>query len=209
MTALIRMIGLSVLLPLLVIAWQLRSGAPPLQAIALAALSPVLEMIIEAVQTRRVGIIAVVSLVGILAGLGLSYATGNVAFALLKDSLFTGLFGAVFLGSLLTEKPLIYRINIDLAGPEPAARAAAEALWERPSARQHLRLLTLVWGIGLMIEAAARLLAVATLSIVTATALSPVIQCTVFGVLALLTVLFVREQRRRVTTTSETQRSPG
>jgi hypothetical protein len=60
-----------------------------------------------------------------------------------------------------------------------------------------MRLLTLVWGIGLLIEASTRLIAVATLPIVTATALSPVIQCTIFGVLVLVTVLFVRGQRRR------------
>jgi intracellular septation protein A len=201
MTGLIRLIGLSVVLPLLVIQWQLRSGASPLQAIALAALSPVLEMILEAVQAKRVGIIAIISLVGILSGLGLSYATGNAAFALLKDSMFTGIFGLAFLGSLFTAKPLIYRLNVDLAGSSPSARASAEALWEKPSARQHMRLLSLVWGIGLILEASARLLAVATLPIVTATALSPVIQFTVFGVLAILTVFFVREQRRRTTKT--------
>jgi intracellular septation protein A len=193
MMGLIRMIGLSVVLPLLVIQWQLRIGASPLKA---------LEMIIEAVQAKRVGIIAIVSLVGVVAGLGLSYVTGNAAFALLKDSVFTGLFGIVFLGSLLTEKPLIYRLNIDLAGTSAAARAAAEALWERPSARQHLRLLTLVWGMGLIFEAVARLFAVATLPIATATALSPVIQFTVFGALALVTVLFVRVQRRRAAETA-------
>lgn len=202
MKGLIRIVGLSVVVPLVVIQWQLRSGAQPLQAIALAALFPLLEMTIEAVQAKRVGIIAIVSLVGVLSGLGLSYATGNAAFALLKDSLFTGMFGVVFLGSLLTGKPLIYRLNLDLAGTNPVARSSAEALWERPSARRHMRLLTLVWGVGLIVEALARLLAVATLPIVTATALSPVIQFTAFGLLALLTVLFVREQRRRATKTA-------
>jgi intracellular septation protein A len=202
MSGLLRIVGLSVVLPLVVIQWQLRSGAPPLQAIALAAIFPVLEMIIEAVQSKRVGIIAIVSLVGILSGLGLGYITGNAAFALLKDSVFTGLFGIVFLGSLFTDKPLIYRLNLDLAGTKPAARAAAEALWERPSARSHMRLLTLVWGIGLIFESLARLVAVATLPIVTATSLSPVIQFTIFGLLALFTVVFAREQRQRAAKTA-------
>jgi hypothetical protein len=199
MNGLIRLIGLSVVLPLLVIHWQLRSGASPLQAIALAALSPALEILLEAVQAKRVGIIAIVSLVGILSGLGLSYATGNAAFALLKDSVFTGIFGVVFLGSLFTAKPLIYRLYVDLAGTNPSARASAEASWEKPSARQHMRLLTLLWGIGLILEASARLIAVATLPIVTATALSPIIQCIVFGVLALLTALFARARQRAST----------
>jgi hypothetical protein len=197
MSSLIRIIGLSIVLPLIVIQWQLRSGASPLTAIAFAALFPVLEMIIEAVQSRHVGIIAIVSLVGILSGLGLGYVTGNAAFALLKDSVFTGLFGIVFLASLLTGKPLIYRLNLDLAGSNSAARAAAEALWEKPSARRHMRLLTVVWGIGLLLESVARLIAVATLPIVSATALSPVIQATAFGVLGLSTALFARAQRRR------------
>lgn len=199
MSGLIRMIGLSVVLPLIVIQWKLRSGAPPLQAIALAALFPILEMVLEAVQTKRVGLIAIIALVGILTGLGLAYVTGNAAFALLKDSVFTGMFGLAFLGSLLSAKPLIYRFNLDLAGTDAAKRAAAEALWERPSARQHMRTLTVVWGIGLVLEAAARLVAVATLPIVTATALSPIVQLVAFGTLAIVTAVFARRGARGAT----------
>ena len=198
MSGLLRIVGLSVVLPLLVIQWQLRSGAPPLQAIALAAIFPILEMILEAVQTKRVGLIAIISLIGILSGLGLGYITGNAAFALLKDSVFTGMFGVAFLVSLLSEKPLIYRFNLDLAGANAAKRAAAEALWQQPSARRHMRTLTLVWGIGLILEALVRLVAVATLPIVTATALSPFIQLIAFGALAIVTVVFARRGARAV-----------
>ncbi len=196
MNGLVRNLALSVVLPLVVIQWQLRSGASPLQALTFAALFPVLEMVIEVAQTKRVGIIAIVALVGIVSGLGLAYATGNAAFALLKDSVFTGLYGLAFLGSLLTEKPLIYRLNLELAGTNPAARAEAAALWERAPVRRSMRLMTLVWGIGLIVEALARVVAVSTLPIASATALSPVIQVVIFGALTLWTILFVRAKRR-------------
>jgi intracellular septation protein A len=202
MTGLIRMFGLSIVLPLVVIQWQLHRGAPPLEALGLAAFFPVLEMIIEAIQTKRVGIIALVALIGIASGLGAAYVTGNVAFALLKDSVFTGAFGVVFLGSQLTEKPHIYRLNLDIAGTKASARAAAEALWERPSARRNMRLMTITWGIGLIAEAVARVIAVVMLPAVTATAVSPVIQVVFFGGLILWTILFSRRAQRAAATSS-------
>ncbi|HXM05976.1 MAG TPA: VC0807 family protein, partial [Candidatus Acidoferrum sp.] len=164
-----RTLGVSLVIPLIVIQVLLHLGVTPLIALAAAAMFPLAETIYEAVSVKRVGLIAIVSLVGLVAGFGLSFATGNAIFALLKDSLLTGVFGLLFLGSLLTSRPLIYRLNLDLAGTNPAALAAAEALWERPAARRSFQLITIVWGLGLLLDAVARVVAVTTLPIASAT----------------------------------------
>jgi hypothetical protein len=195
--ALYRTLGVSLVLPLIVIQVLLRHGVSPVMALAAGTVFPLGEMAYEAVTAKRVGVVAAVSFAGIAVGFSLSFATGNALYALLKDSVFTGVFGLIFLGSLFTPKPLIYRLNLDLAGADPAARAASEALWERPGARQTFRLITLVWGAGLVFEAMARVVAASTLPIGTATAASPIIAVVVIGGLLAWTVLYVRAVRRR------------
>jgi hypothetical protein len=108
---------------------------------------------------------------------------------------FTGAFGAIFLGSLATARPLIFRLNQDLAAGDPAAQAANEALWELPAARHSFRLMTLVWGLGLVLEALARLVAVLTLPLATSAALSPVLAVVAIGGLLLWTVLYAKARR--------------
>jgi hypothetical protein len=190
-----RSLGVSLVLPLIAIQVLLHNGVTPLIALAVAAIFPLGEIVYEATQTKRVGVVAIVSLAGIIVGFGLSFATGNAIFALLKDSVFTAVFGLVFLGSLATAQPLIYRLNLDVAGADKAARAASEALWEKPAARRVFRLMTLVWGVGLLLEAAARVVAVLTLPLATATAASPFISVVVIGALLAWTVRYSRARR--------------
>ncbi len=190
-----RTLGLSVVMPLIAIQVLLRLGVTPLITLAVAALFPLAETIYEAVTVKRIGLIAIVSLVGLVVGFGLSFATGNAIFALLKDSLLTGVFGLLFLGSLLTSRPLIYRLNLDLAGNDPAARAAAEALWQQPAAQRAFRLITIVWGLGLLLDAGARVVAALTLPITRATSISPMISVVCIGGILVWTVRYARARR--------------
>jgi hypothetical protein len=167
-----RTLGISLVIPLIVIQVLLHLGVTPLIALAAATVFPLGEMIYEAVSVKRVGSIAIVSL-----------------------ALLTGVFGLLFLGSLATSRPLIYRLNLDLAGADPGARAAAEALWERPAAQRSFRLITVVWGLGLLLDAAARVVAALTLPIASATALSPIISVVCIGAILIWTVRYVRARR--------------
>jgi hypothetical protein len=193
--SLYRTLGLSVAAPLIVIQVALHNGVAPLYALALATVFPLIEMAYELVTTRHIGVIAIVSFIGIVVGFGLSFATGNAVFALLKDSVLTGTFGIVFLVSLATPKPLIYRLNLELAGADRAARAASEALWEFPAARRSFRLITLVWGVGLLLEAVTRVVVVFTLPLATATSASPIIAVVFVGGILLWTVRYAKARR--------------
>lgn len=190
-----RNLGLSIVAPLIVIQVLLHHGVAPLYTLAAAAVFPLIEMIYEIVTTRRVGVIASVAFVGIVVGFGLSFATGNAVFALLKDSVFTATFGILFLISLATPQPLIFRLNLDLAGGDAQARAEAEALWDVPAARRSFRLITLVWGVGLLLEATTRVVAVFTLPLATATGASPIIAAVFVGGILAWTVLYSRARR--------------
>jgi hypothetical protein len=208
-SGLYRSLGVSLGLPLVAIQVLLHAGVSPLIALAVATVFPLGEMVYEALHTKRVGVISIVSLAGILTGFGLSFATGNPVFALLKDSSFTCVFGLLFLGSLATSRPLIFRLNLELAGSDPAARAASEALWEKPAARRSFRLITLVWGLGLLAEAATRVVVALTLPIASAASVSPIIAVVVIGGLLLWTVRYARARSAAAAASASPTVAPG
>lgn len=195
-----RQLGLTVVGPLAAVEVLLHRGVAPATAYAVAAVFPLVEIGWEAVGARRVGILPAISLLAIVAGLGLTFATGDARFAILKDSVFTLVFGLVFLGSLARPRPLIFRLNQDLAADD-AARAGFEAIWERPDGRRAFRLLTLVWGVGLVGEAVARVICVLVLPLGTAAALSPVLPLVAIGGLTVWTVRYSRARRRAAAAT--------
>src|SRR5450755_2363668 len=90
--------------------------------------------------------------------------TGDARFAILKDSAFTLVFSLLFLASLTGSRPLIFRLNAQML--DRAGAAAFERAWvERPAVRKTFRLMTLVWGLGLLLEALLRIAASFTLPV--------------------------------------------
>ncbi len=103
----------------------LRNGTPAVTALAIAAIFPFGDAVAGLVRKRRFDPIAVLSLIAIVVGIGTSGITGNAGFAVAKESLFTLVFGLVFLGSLAAPRPMIFQFGRQFAtGGDPAAAAA-------------------------------------------------------------------------------------
>jgi hypothetical protein len=196
--SLYRSLIINIALPLIVVQVLLRTGTPPVTALALAAIIPAGEAIIGLVRTRRFDPINVLSLVAIVVGIGTSGITGNAGFAVAKDSLFTIVFGILFLGSLATPRPMIFSLGKQFAtGGDPAAAAAWDTRLAEPGFMRTVRLITAVWGCGLLLEAVLRIVAAFTLPPTSSTIVSPVLQVVTFGALILFTTRYVRVMRRR------------
>ncbi len=190
-----RMLALDVVLPLVAVQTGLHAGLTPVVALAIAALFPLADTVLGILQSRSVSIIAAVSLAAILTGLGLAFATGNALYAILKDSAFTLVFSLLFLGSLASSQPLVFRLYRQML--DRSAEAALQAVWnERAAFRSVFRLMTLVWGLGLLGEALLRVLVSFTLPVRTAAGASPFIAALCIGGLIAWTVLYSRARRR-------------
>lgn len=193
-----RSLIVNVALPLIVVQILLRTGTPPVRALAIAAIFPAAEAVIGLVRSRRFDPINVLSLVAIAVGIGTSGITGNAGFAVAKDSLFTIVFGVLFLGSLATSRPMIFQLGKQFAtGGDPAAAAAWDARLPQPGFQHVVRLLTAVWGCALLLEAAVRIIAAFNLPATTSTIVSPVLQVVTFGALIVWTTRYTRAARRR------------
>jgi hypothetical protein len=192
------MLALDVVCPLVAVQVSLRAGLSPVLALSAAALFPLADATLGIARSRRVNIVAAVSLAAILTGLGLAFATHNALFAILKDSAFTLIFGALFLGSLATARPLVFRLYRETLDPKGVGRL--ESAWlERPAVRRTFRLMTLAWGLGLVCEAVVRAIVSFSVPLALAAALSPCIAFAFIGGLIVWTVLYAQARRRGAT----------
>lgn len=128
-------------------------GVSELTALAAGALFPLTAVAVSAVRTRRLDPFAAVTLASIAVGLIGGLVFDSPHFLLVKESVITAAIGLAFLGSLAARRPLIFMFARRMVG-DPAAR---EQRWSQPQGRRRFRIVTLVWGVALVAEAALRI----------------------------------------------------
>ena len=169
-------------------------------ALAIAGIPASLFVLGQFVRRRRIDPIGAIVLFGFAVGLIVSFAMGGNAFVLkVRDSAFTFLFG---LASIVTtrfgRRPVLFYIGRALsAGSDPTRSAHFDELWDLPPARATFRLLGLLWGFGLMVEAATRVVLAADLSTKSFLAVSPLISVAFIGAMGAATFGLVTRSRSR------------
>ena len=159
--------------------------------IALAAGGVVSGLVLVAgiVRSRRVDGTAVFMLGLFAFGLLTLLLTGDERFAIAKDSLISLVLGLLFLGSLLTARPLLLVL---VAKTAPAVVARYE---DSPAVRRTVRFATLLWGVGLLADAALRVVLVYTLPVDVMVLGSPLLTVLVIAVLIVVTRWYGKRQR--------------
>jgi hypothetical protein len=184
-----------------VLAYQVLTnlGVSSMTALASSAIFPVLGTGWSFARTRRPDIIGVVSLTFILVGVATSVVSGDPRFVLVKDSLMTGLFGLLCLGSLvLVPRPLLFYFGRQFSsGGDPARAAAFESMWQYPHFRAVMQVMTIVWGVGYLIEALVRVGLSFLLTIPVFLIVSPLLAFGVTIGLISWTVAYARTKTRR------------
>src|SRR5215469_3238367 len=176
-------------------------GVSTLWALAAGSVPPALNNLRTWVQSRRLEPLGIIIVALLAAGTVGSLISGSVLFALIKESFLTGVFGAICLGSLVMERPLLfYVVRQFVAGDDPERIAWWNGLWQLPDFRRSTRVVTFVWGIVYFAEACLRVLLALTLTPAEVVVISPVMM---FGILIVLIAwtrrhfLALRERRLR------------
>ena len=167
-------------------------------ALIASSIPPTLWTLIEFARRRRVDAVSILVLAGIALSLLAFIGGGGARFLQLREKLVTALIGVIFLASAAIGKPLIYQLA--RAGLRRRGRSeleSFEALKDNAHFRRSMTLMTVVWGLGLVIDAALASVLVFTLSIRAYMLAGPVLGYGVTGSLALWTFWYVRRQRRR------------
>lgn len=156
--------------------YGLRSaGASIYLALIVGAVAPALSTVVIAIKYRRVDGLAVAVLAMLAVSTGVSLIGGSPRFLLAKDSLLTAAWGAWFIVSLHTQRPLTFRFTRPLLegrkvfDPVTHTRIAPtpqswDELWvSKPRFRRAWRVTTVIWGAAMLLDAAVRVIMAYTL----------------------------------------------
>jgi intracellular septation protein A len=147
---------------------------------------------------RKVDALSMLVLAGIALSLLAVLGGGSVRFLQLREKLVTVTIGAVFLISAAIRKPLIYYLARATIMRRSASEAEAfVALRENPHFRRVMTVMTLVWGFGLIAEAAVATVLVLNLSVHDYLVAGPILGYSTMGALSGWTFLYARRARRR------------
>jgi len=120
-----------------------------------SAIPPLIWSGYELIKTRRLDAISILVVAGILFTVIATAFGGSARLIQIRDALVTGVIGLMFLGSLALEKPMIfYLARATQARHTEAGATKFETLWLRPGVPGVFRLMTAVWGIGLVLQTA-------------------------------------------------------
>ena len=136
-------------------------------------------------------------LAGIVVGAILGLVIHNPKLVLTRGRSPTSVFGLICLGSLATDKPMMYRFALEFMGPDTERGREFADLRQYQEFRRAFVVITVVWGAAYLVEAAARVVIVQETSAGTALAVSKVLPYAVAGVLIAWTVGYGRLQKRR------------
>ncbi|MFM0394058.1 VC0807 family protein [Paraburkholderia phytofirmans] len=169
-------------------------------ALIASAVPPIVWSLIELVRFRRVDALSVMVVAGIVLSVAAMALGGSPRMLLLRESLVSGAIGVVFLLSLPMRRPLIfYLARATVAREMEGGAARFEALWqERPALVSAMRLMTLVWGVGLTGETALRAWMALTWPIERFLVVSPFIGYGIYGGLTLWTFWYRKTMPGRV-----------
>jgi hypothetical protein len=152
-------------------------------------------ILIQFARNRHVDFVGAIVLFGFLIGVVSSTLLGGNAYMLkVRDAFFTALFGIACIVTIYThERPALFYVGRYLsAGNDPTKVAAYNDLHNVPTARHIFRVLSVVWGVGLVVEASARMTLAEALHTGTYVAVSPFISAVTIGSLFVFTILYTK-----------------
>lgn len=175
--------------------WALTNYTATSQFVALviSGVPSIIDSIVGIIRRKRIDFLAGIVLAGIAISLIIITLGGSPKILLIRESFFTVAFGLALLVSLLLPRPLMfYFARYFASGNDPTNVDRFNTFWQNEKFRHSMRVMSAVWGVGLVLEAAIRVSLVITLSVAQFLAVSPFV---IYGIIALLIIWTFRYGR--------------
>jgi hypothetical protein len=172
------------------------------QALIIAGGFSVAWIVFQFVRQRRVDLVGAIVLFGFAVGVVSSTLLGGNSYVLkVRDAFFTALFGIACVVTVFThERPAFFYVSRYVtAGNDKEKVSAYNRLLEFPTGRHTFRVLSVVWGIGLVVEAGFRMTLADLLPTGTFVAVSPFITGSIIGSLFAFTVVYTKRAQVEAT----------
>jgi hypothetical protein len=189
-------IGLNTVIPVLLYQFSKWWISPSeLTALLFATAFPVAESVFGLLRERRVDPIAILVMLGIAVDAAAIGLGGSAQILLLRESLFTGAFGAACFVSLLLPRPLMFYFGRHfMSAGDAAKRARFDRSWALPEVRRANRWVTTMWGVVFTGELGIRVALIYSLTAAWVLVVSPLI----LGALTVATLIWSLAYSRRM-----------
>jgi hypothetical protein len=168
------------------------------RALVASSAPPILWSLVEFARHRRIDALSLLVLAGILLSTLAVLGGGSVRFLQLREKLVTAAIGLIFLGSIVVRRPLIYELaRANMLRKSKAEAQEFAALLAHPDFRRTVTIMTVVVGVGLLVDAAFSVLLVLTLSIRDYLIFGPILGYAWLGGLALWVMVYGQWAKRR------------
>ena len=183
--------------PLVAYQWLRSAGLTAVTALLLSGVFPALHVIINVIRHRRLDVVGALVLAGIVVGTVLGLVSHNARLVLVEGSVPTAVFGVACLGSLWARHPLMFSFAREFTGPDTAKGQEMTRLWQYEGYRRIFRVITVVWGVAFLLEAALRAVIVYNTSTGTALAISKATPFVFFAIMSAWTVAYGTHHKRK------------
>jgi len=139
--------------PLLVYSLLRSAGKSPITALVISGVLPALGIAIGVPVDRRLDVIGVLGL-----------TSHSARLYLLEGSVPSAVFALGCLVSLRLRRPLMFRLTLEVLGPDTRKGRGIATAWRYPGFRRAFQAITVAWGVGYLAEAAIRVAIVVTTS---------------------------------------------
>ncbi len=176
----------------------LRSHMSSIAALSIATIIPLLDNLLSLIKQRKLDVFAVFMLISFLLGIMMVSIGGSERLLLIRESFVTGILGIIFLVSLFFPRPLIFYFALRFTvGNDPDKTSAFADNWQYAYFRFVLRLITIVWGVALIGEAAVRSILVFKLTVTQFLAISNFVVYGFIGAALVFTVVYRKHSQKR------------
>jgi intracellular septation protein A len=165
--------------------YQLATGhMSETEALMVSAAPPILWSIGQIIWSRKLDALSLLVISGIALSLVATLLGGSPRLLLIRESFITGIFGLIFLGSLLFPKPLLFHLAKTTVTKQGISEETFAGQWSIPGFRFTFYLMTVVWGVGLLVEATVKIILAFTIPTGEFLVISPIISYSIyFGLL--------------------------
>jgi intracellular septation protein A len=136
-------------------------------ALLLSAVVPASSSVVQFVRRRRLDSFGLFVMSMIVLSVGASLITGSTRFLLAKDGWFTGVTGLWFFASMAARHPISYICAKPLLEGRIGPKGVPwDTLWdELPLFRRAWRVINVIWGVAMQLDAAVRIVMAYTLPV--------------------------------------------
>jgi hypothetical protein len=183
--------------PLVAYSLLRKSGMSAVTALVISGVFPAFGVTISVIRHRRVDAVGVLVLAGIIVGTVTGLLSHSAKLVLVEGSVPTAVFGLASLGSLRARYPLMFSLAREFIGPDTARGQEMTTLWQLDGYRRVFRIITIVWGVAFLIEAALRVVIIYNTSTGTALAISKVMPFVFVAIMLTWTFAYGTRQKKK------------